>query len=360
MPLLTSILLSLLALLSASPAQAATLTPGQLIKASGAAVYFYAQDGKRYAFPTEKIYKSWYTDFSSVITVTDAELASVTIGGNVTYRPGMRLVKITTDPRVYAVHGKSLRWVNSETAAQQVFGADWAKQIDDIPDTLFTNYTIGANVYNTTDFAADEIRAAYTTIQQTLIPLSSVNPTTSGTPGTQPVTAVDASRDHIRGNVNAKITLIEYGDFQCPYCLQYTATLKALLTAFPNDLRVIYRHFPLSFHREAQMAAEASECAGAQGKFWEMHDKIFEANSARTMSVQAWKTIAKDLGLDTTAFNICVDGRTMTARVAQDIQDGHASGVSGTPASFINGKKIEGAIPLDELEPYLRKLGATN
>jgi protein-disulfide isomerase len=354
------LLLSLFVALAASPAHAAPLTSGSLIKASGPAVYYYADNGKRYVFPTEKVYKSWYTDFSGIVTITDAELASLTIGGNVTYRPGVRLVKITTDPRVYAVHGTSLRWVNSETVAKTIFGDDWAKQVDDIPDALFTNYTLGENVYEPTDFIASDIRATYATIQQTLIPLSSVNPPSSGTLGTAPVTPVDTARDHIRGNVNAKITLIEYGDFQCPYCLRYSATLKSIQEKFPKDVRVTYRHFPLSFHREAQMAAEASECASEQGKFWEMHDRIFAAQETRTMSVQTWKTVAADLGLDTTAFNTCLDGRAMNTRVVQDIADGNASGVSGTPASFINGKKIEGAIPLEELELYLRKLGATN
>src|SRR3989338_5981385 len=96
-------------------ASAATLAAGDLIKASGPAVYYYAADGKRYVFPNEKTYFTWYSGFSSVKTITDAELAAVMIGGNVTYRPGVKMVKITTDPKVYAVsNGGVLRHVPSE------------------------------------------------------------------------------------------------------------------------------------------------------------------------------------------------------------------------------------------------------
>ena len=163
------------------PVHAASLAPGNLIKASGQAVYYYAQDGKRYVFPTEKIYMSWYADFSGVVTVTDTELANITIGGNVTYRPGVRLVKITTDPRVYAVHGRDLRWIASETAARTIFGDDWAKQVDDIPDPFFVNYTMGADIDDAADYAPVDVRATYALIQQTITPPTSV-PTTPTTP----------------------------------------------------------------------------------------------------------------------------------------------------------------------------------
>lgn len=128
-------------------AKAATLTPGTLIKASGAAVYYYASNGKRYVFPNEKTYKTWFSDFSSVVTITDAELAAIQIGGNIVYRPGTRLVKITTDPKVYAVsaHG-TLHWITSETLANQLYGANWNQMIDDVSDAFFTNYTYGADI----------------------------------------------------------------------------------------------------------------------------------------------------------------------------------------------------------------------
>jgi len=115
-----------------------------LVKASGPAIYYYASDGKRYVFPNERIYKSWFTDFSGVVMITDEELASIPIGGNVTYRPGIRLIKIESDPKVYAVaQGGILRWITNEQVAKDLYGADWSKLVDDIEVTLFVNYKEG-------------------------------------------------------------------------------------------------------------------------------------------------------------------------------------------------------------------------
>jgi len=103
------------------------------------------------------------------------------------------------------------------------------------------------------------------------------------------------SDDHVKGPENAKVTLVEYSDFECPYCLNHKATVDQVVENYGDDVRVVFRHFPLSFHPEAEKAAEASECAAEQGKFWEMHDKIFAANEAGTMSVNKWKEEAKKL-----------------------------------------------------------------
>lgn len=126
---------------------ASAATPGDLLKASGPAVYYYAGDGKRYVFPNEKTYFSWYNDFSSVKTISDAELASITIGGNVTIRPGTKLVKIQTDPKVYAVTKcGTLHWIESETIAKNLYGDAWATRVVDVPDAFFVNYSIGSSV----------------------------------------------------------------------------------------------------------------------------------------------------------------------------------------------------------------------
>lgn len=130
-----------------SVASAATLSAGNLIKASGPSLYYYAADGKRYVFPNEKTYFSWYADFSSVKTITDAELAAITIGGNVTIRPGTKLVKITTDPKTYAVtQGGKLRWIESESVAKALYGDNWAKRVVDVPDAFFTNYMVDKSI----------------------------------------------------------------------------------------------------------------------------------------------------------------------------------------------------------------------
>ena len=120
---------------------------GELVKGSLAAVYYVATDGNRYAFPNERIYASWYADFSGVSTVTDTELASYPLGGNVTYRPGTRLLKLTNDPKVYAVEpGGVLRWVTSETVATSLWGTSWATRVDDLSDSLFGSYVIGEDL----------------------------------------------------------------------------------------------------------------------------------------------------------------------------------------------------------------------
>ncbi|HJV32974.1 MAG TPA: M23 family metallopeptidase [Patescibacteria group bacterium] len=111
---------------------------------SSPAVYYCGADGKRYVFPNEKVYTSWYPDFSGVTTISDEAMASAMLGGNVTYKPGVKLVKITTDPKVYAVdRGGVLRHVATPELAAQLYGATWAKQVDDIPDAFFINYKIG-------------------------------------------------------------------------------------------------------------------------------------------------------------------------------------------------------------------------
>jgi hypothetical protein len=131
----------------ALPSMASAAVAGELIKASGPAVYYYASDAKRYVFPNEKTYFSWYMNFNSVRTITDSELASIMIGGNVTIRPGTNLVKITTDPKVYAVAPNGvLRWIESEALAITLYGASWASRVVDVPDGFFVNYSVGSSI----------------------------------------------------------------------------------------------------------------------------------------------------------------------------------------------------------------------
>ncbi len=159
------------------PVANATPVSGDLIKASLPAVYYYGADSKRYVFPNEKTYKTWYhdangnSDFSTVKTITDSELAAISIGGNVTYKPGYRMVKVTTDPKVYAVDKAknaekgSLRGITSEAVASALYGSDWNKKIDDVPDAFFTNYdSTGAAINAAADFDKAAIEAAATNI----------------------------------------------------------------------------------------------------------------------------------------------------------------------------------------------------
>jgi hypothetical protein len=130
-----------------TPVTGALCTAGSLIKGSLPAVYYCGADGKRYVFVNDKAFLSWFADFSGVQIVSDETLASITIGGNITYRPGSRMVKIVSDLKVYAVaRGGVLRWVSSEAIAAGLYGSTWNMMIDDVPDSFFVNYTIGTPI----------------------------------------------------------------------------------------------------------------------------------------------------------------------------------------------------------------------
>lgn len=140
-----------------SPAHAVTVSSGDLIRGTTfSAVYYMGADGFRYVFPNEKTYKTWYSDangnadFSDVVMISDAELADIQMGGNVTYRPGVKMIKINTDPKVYVVtKGGTLYHVDSESVASSLYGSTWNKQIDDVPDGYFGNYEISGKAIST-------------------------------------------------------------------------------------------------------------------------------------------------------------------------------------------------------------------
>lgn len=149
--------------LLATPLAVGAAVSGDLIKlscSSGAdvndpcrAVYYLGADGKRYVFPNEKTYSTWYSDFSGVTDVSSTEMSSYAIGGNATYRPGVKMVKITTDPKVYAVGANgSLMWITDGSIAEAIYGADWTSMIEDVPDAFFVNYSIGSDVNASGDF----------------------------------------------------------------------------------------------------------------------------------------------------------------------------------------------------------------
>lgn len=143
----------------------AEISAGDLIKGSLPSVYYYGADGKRYVFPNEKTYQTWYNDFSTVKTISDAQLASIALGGNATYRPGVKMVKITTDPKVYAVaKGGVLRWVRTEAVAQSLYGANWREMVEDLPDAFFTNYTTGDAIEGLADYNPETVSNEVTTV----------------------------------------------------------------------------------------------------------------------------------------------------------------------------------------------------
>lgn len=154
------------------------------------------------------------------------------------------------------------------------------------------------------------------------------------------------------GSPDAKVVIVEFGDFQCPFCRQAMPVVKEILKDYGDKVFFVYRDFPLeSVHPQAVPAALAGECAHEQGKFWEMHDKIFE--NQEQLSVKNFKIWAIQIGLNSIQFGNCLDSSKYFAEVEQDLQAGIAAGVRATPTFFVNGQKIEGAISFTTFEQII-------
>jgi protein-disulfide isomerase len=163
---------------------------------------------------------------------------------------------------------------------------------------------------------------------------------------------VDPERDYVRGPEDAAVTLVEYGDLECPYCGQAETAIRELLSDF-GDLRYVWRHLPLNdVHPHAQLAAEASEAAAAQGNFWEMHDMMLAHQGDLTLP--AILGYAKDLGLDIDRFKEHLRKRKGASRIAEDVESADLSGVSGTPTFFINGHRHQDAYDVETLSKAVR------
>ena len=159
-----------------------------------------------------------------------------------------------------------------------------------------------------------------------------------------PKVAVDATGPS-KGPDAAPITIVEFSDFECPYCVRAEPTVKQLLEAYPGKIKLVFRDFPLPMHPHAPKAAEAAHCAGDQGKYWDMHEKLF-ANSQK-LEVGDLKGYAKDLKLDVAKFDKCLDSGEKSALVEKNRKAGEDAGVTGTPAFFVNGHSLSGAQPLE-------------
>ena len=164
---------------------------------------------------------------------------------------------------------------------------------------------------------------------------------------------VDPARDHIRGAHDALVTLVEYGDFECPYCGRAERVVRELLASFGDDLRYVWRHLPLNdVHSGAQLAAEAAEAAAAQGLFWELYDVLLAHQG--TLDPAALRGYAQELPLDVERFWEELRHHEHAPRVAEDVASADASGVSGTPSFFINGRRHHGAYDIDTLTVAVR------
>lgn len=162
-----------------------------------------------------------------------------------------------------------------------------------------------------------------------------------------------SARDHVQGPAGAAATLVEYADYQCPYCGEAHPLVKRLQKALGKQLRFVFRNFPLTeAHPYALIAAEAAEAAGLQGKFWQMHDLIFEHQPDLEPDILlSW---AEEVGLDLADFENAIERGTVRKRIEEDIVSGERSGVDGTPCFFINGTKYDGDMDYESLHTALK------
>ena len=153
------------------------------------------------------------------------------------------------------------------------------------------------------------------------------------------------------GAAKARITIVEFSDFQCPYCRVAAGKIYEILKMYPNDVRLVFKQYPLDTHSQAELAAQASLAAHAQGKFWPLHDKMFaNSKSINKTNILVW---ARELGLDMKRFTAELDGGKYKRQVEQELEEGRAAGVSGTPTFFVNGKQFRAQIEPELLKPVL-------
>jgi protein-disulfide isomerase len=176
----------------------------------------------------------------------------------------------------------------------------------------------------------------------------------------EPIRVEVAATGPAKGPATAPVTIVEFSDFQCPFCSRLTPTIAEVEKKYGDKVRLVFRQYPLPFHQNAQKAAEASLCALDQNKFWELHDAMF--GNQNELGVDQLKAKAASLGMNADKFNKCLDSGEKAAAIQADVKAGSAAGVSGTPAMFINGRFINGAVPIDNIttviDDELRRSGS--
>ncbi len=162
---------------------------------------------------------------------------------------------------------------------------------------------------------------------------------------------MDIGSSPVRGNANARVTIVEFSDFQCPYCQRGATVMEEVIKAYPNDVKLVFKNFPLSFHQQAKPAALAALAAGKQGKFWEMHDFLF--TNQGSLNEASFMNFAKALKLNESKFKADMKDPKLDQAVEADIAYGSKVGVGGTPAFFINGVLVSGAQPFENFKAVI-------
>ena len=159
--------------------------------------------------------------------------------------------------------------------------------------------------------------------------------------------------DPVSGSASARIEIVEFSDFQCPFCKRVMPVLKQLTEKYPTQVKLVWKDFPLPIHPDARPAAEAAQCAREQGKFWDYHDKLFANQSEMTpANLKQW---AGQMGMDAAKFSACFDNATNRQRVQGDMDEGNRDGVSSTPTIFINGRALVGSLPIEAYEEVIQE-----
>jgi len=154
--------------------------------------------------------------------------------------------------------------------------------------------------------------------------------------------------DHVRGPAGAPVTVLEYGDFECPYCRGAFRDVRLLVDQHPAEIRFVFRNFPIpELHPHAEQAAQAAEAAAAQGSYWEMHDLLLHPYSH--LDADSLVTYAEIIGLDIPRFRQDLTDRAYTARITRDIEEGVRNGVNATPKFYVDGQRVDGKVPLENL-----------
>jgi protein-disulfide isomerase len=170
-----------------------------------------------------------------------------------------------------------------------------------------------------------------------------------------------SARDWRKGPDGAKAVLVEYGDFECPACAAYESMLSQLQNEFGGQLQIVFREFPLAQHQNARLAAQAAEAAGIQGKFWEMHDKLYQtqkdwSNLSSSQALTTFKNYAQVLGLNVSKLTSDMNSPAVTAKIDDDVSSGNLSGIQGTPTFFLNGKDAGYPQSYDEFKTEIQKV----
>ena len=157
----------------------------------------------------------------------------------------------------------------------------------------------------------------------------------------------------VRGSANAPVTIVEFSDFQCPYCARVQPDLVKIRETYKDKVKIVFKDYPLEFHANARKAAEASRCAAEQGKYWEYHDVLFANGTA--LELANLKKFAENLKLDATQFSTCLDSGKHAASISKDMAEGTQAGVTGTPAFFVNGRFLSGAQPFASFQDAIEE-----